>query len=44
MLLSTLYNYLTGTGNASSVITIHGNRIELDLEAPRGTHPEPNAT
>jgi DNA-binding XRE family transcriptional regulator len=33
MLLSTLYDYLTATGAeaASIVVTVHGQRIELDL-------------
>jgi len=33
MLLSTLYDYLTATGadTASIVVTVHGQRIELDL-------------
>jgi len=37
MLLSTLYDYLTATGadTASIVVTVHGLRIELDLESLR---------
>ena len=39
MLLSTLYDYLTATGAdaASIVITVHGQRIELDLATIRGS-------
>src|SRR5580693_6804905 len=41
MLLSTLYDYLTATGAdaASIVVTVHGQRIELDLGSLR-TRPE----
>jgi DNA-binding transcriptional regulator YiaG len=41
MLLSTLYDYLTATGvdAASIVVTVHGQRIELDLGSLR-RHPE----
>src|SRR5215472_10802767 len=37
MLLSTLYDYLTATGAdaASIVVTVHGQRIELDLGSLR---------
>ena len=37
MLLSTLFDYLTATGaeGASIVVTVHGQRIELDLAQPR---------
>jgi DNA-binding transcriptional regulator YiaG len=37
MLLSTLYDYLTATGAdaASIVVTVHGQRIELDLGSVR---------
>lgn len=40
MLLSTLYDYLTATGAdaASIVVTVHGQRIELDLGTIRTTH------
>jgi DNA-binding XRE family transcriptional regulator len=40
MLLSTLYDYLTATGadTASIVVTVHGQRIELDLGTIRTTY------
>jgi DNA-binding XRE family transcriptional regulator len=40
MLLSTLYDYLTATGAdaASIVVTVHGQRIELDLGIIRTHH------
>jgi DNA-binding transcriptional regulator YiaG len=41
MLLSTLYDYLMATGadGADIVVTVHGQRIELDLARLR-SHPE----
>jgi DNA-binding transcriptional regulator YiaG len=41
MLLSTLYDYLMATGadGAGIVVTVHGQRIELDLARLRN-HPE----
>jgi predicted XRE-type DNA-binding protein len=41
MLLSTLYDYLMATGaeGAGIIVTVHGQRIELDL-ARLGNHPE----
>ncbi len=41
MLLSTLYDYLMATGadGAGIVVTVHGQRIELDLARLR-SHPE----
>jgi hypothetical protein len=44
MLLSTLYDYLMATGadGAGIVVTVHGQRIELDLARLR-THPEHTA-
>jgi hypothetical protein len=41
MLLSTLYDYLMATGaeGAGIVVTVHGQRIELDLGLLRN-HPE----
>jgi DNA-binding XRE family transcriptional regulator len=40
MLLSTLYDYLTATGAdaASIIVTVHGQRIELDLGIIRTHH------
>lgn len=42
MLLSTLFDYLTATGaeSASIVVTVHGQRIELDLAQLRDTPSE----
>ena len=42
MLLSTLYDYLTATGAdaASIVITVHGQKIELDLGQLHGAQSE----
>lgn len=42
MLLSTLFDYLTATGaeGASIVVTVHGQRIELDLAQLRNTPSE----
>jgi transcriptional regulator with XRE-family HTH domain len=41
MLLSTLYDYLMATGadGAGIVVTVHGQRIELDLARLR-SHPQ----
>ena len=41
MLLSSLYDYLMATGadGAGIVVTVHGQRIELDLPRLR-SHPE----
>lgn len=42
MLLSTLYDYLTATGAdaASIVVTVHGQRVELDLGRLRAPDPD----
>jgi predicted regulator of Ras-like GTPase activity (Roadblock/LC7/MglB family) len=42
MLLSTLYDYLMATGadGAGIVVTVHGQRIELDLARLRSRPPE----
>ena len=42
MLLSTLFDYLTATGaeGASIVVTVHGQRIELDLAQLRNAPSE----
>ncbi|MGP3912960.1 helix-turn-helix domain-containing protein [Nonomuraea sp. 10N515B] len=42
MLLSTLFDYLTATGaeSTSIVVTVHGQRIELDLAQLRNTPSE----
>lgn len=45
MLLSTLFDYLMATGaeRASIVVTVHGNKIELDLSQLRRSRTEGSA-